>query len=260
MNDQVVVGYLTAGQPEAAFVSSLTRLLSKQENRIIGDIQIISGPNVDSARNQLFDTWLNETVADYFLMVDDDMVLPPDAITRLRGHRKDIIGGLCFSQSLSGITRPVIHIMEEDENGKPHLAIMYDYPTDTVLEVAGTGGACMLVTRRCAKAIKDAMGDHAMPWFAFGMHNNVRIGEDIGFCLRAAKVGYKTFVDTGLEVPHIKRHTVGEVEYIRSLLSNDHPYYDLREKVPIYQELVHGDVSQHGDRSGNEGVSGSSES
>jgi hypothetical protein len=254
MNDQVVIGYLTAGQPEAAFMASITRLIGNPENRIIGDIQIVSGPKVDNGRNQLFRTWLDETTADYLFMVDDDHAVPPDAITRLRGHRKDIVGGLCFTVSRTGVLRPTIHVAEEKEDGSAQITILYDYPTDSLIQVTGTGAACMMVSRRCAREVGKAMGDHPLPWFAFGMHNGLEIGEDVGFCMRAAKVGFDSWVDTGLEVPHLKIASFGEVEYVRSLMQNNHPYYDLREQVPIYRELTNGNFSLSGDRSGSEGV------
>lgn len=243
MNDQVVVGYLSAGNPELGFIVALDALRGNPDNHIVGTIAISSGPKVDKGRNQLFQTWLEETSADYFLMLDDDMVPPPDTAARLMRHRKDIVGALVFAESLSGNVRPVIHVAEEGPDGRAVMRVLYKYPTNTLIPVDGTGGACMLVTRRCAREVKEAMGDHAMPWFAHGLHNNLEIGEDIAFCMRAAKLGFQTWVDTGLEVPHIKKHTVGEVQYVRALMSESHPYYDLRAEVPIYQELTNGDGS-----------------
>lgn len=257
MNDQVAVGYLTGGLPEAAFVGSFTRLIGNPANNVIHTIQVISGPKIDKGRNQLVERWLDETHADYLLMVDDDMVLPIDTAARLMRHRKDIIGGLCFSVSLTGTMRPSIFQMVERDDGKPALDVMFNYPTDQVIQADGVGGACMMISRKCAREVKKAMGNHPMPWFAHGLHNGVEIGEDASFCLRAAKVGFSTWVDTGLEIPHIKPATFGEVEYVRSLMSSSHPYYDRRDEVPIYQELTDGSASPSPYRSSPERLSSS---
>lgn len=255
MNDQVVLGFISAGNPELSFMSSVIRLIYNPDNRLVSVISVHSGPKIDDARNSLFNTWLDETNADYLLMVDDDMVLPPNVIQRLMSHRKDIVGALCFSEGIGGKVRPVIHVIEEEDD-KPTINVLYNYPTNSLLRVAGTGGACLLVTRRAAKSIREQMGDHVMPFFAFGMHHNVKIGEDIAFCLRASKAGFDTWVDTGIVIPHIKKHTVTEVEFVRSLMMEDHPYYDERGKVPIFRELTSGNTSQHSDKQSGERLPG----
>jgi len=187
-------------------------------------------------------------------MVDTDMVLPPDTIKRLIGHNKDIVGGLCFAGGWSGVIKPTIHVVKPDEEGKPVIEILWDYPPDTLLEVDATGGACIMITRKCAEGIWAARGvDHPMPWFAHGMHNGVRIGEDIAFCLTAGKLGYKVYVDTGLEIGHIKSYAMGSTDYVRSLMDDSHPRYNQRDEVPIYRSLVHGDTGLTSDRPSPEG-------
>lgn len=176
-------------------------------------------------------------------MVDTDMVLPDDTISRLISHNKDIVGGLAFTAGMNSAMRPTLHVIREGEDGLPYVDILWDYPPDSLVEVDGTGGACLMVTRKAAQAVWDARGeDHKMPWFAFGMHNGVEIGEDIGFCLTAQKVGFKTYVDTGLIVGHIKPRILGQDDYVRSLMQENHPYYTRRGEVPIYQDLT-GDYS-----------------
>jgi len=250
----IAIGYVHPEKVSAFFMSSLVRLLRLEGHRIEGVIAIHSGPKVDDARNQLFKEWLRKTNANRLLMVDTDMILPENTIKRLIGHNKDIVGGLCFSGGWSGTVKPVIHRVEPDENGQARLTVVYDYPPDTLMEVDGTGGACMMISRRCAEDVWRARGeDHQMPWFAYSMHNGLRIGEDIAFCLTAQKVGYKTYVDTGLEIPHVKPTTLGEVDYVRSLLNENHPHYNQRDTVPIYRELLDGDASLDSDRQSPEG-------
>jgi hypothetical protein len=87
-----------------------------------------------------------------------------------------------------------------------------DYPVNTVVDVAATGSACILIHRAVFETIRDEMGD---TWYdpipnpyVGGMH-----GEDISFCLRAAKLGFQTHVHTGVRTSHLKHLWLSEVDY-----------------------------------------------
>ena len=69
----------------------------------------------------------------------------------------------------------------------------------------------MLFRSRVLEGLLKVRGsNHPLPWFAHGVHNGVQVGEDIAFCLTAAKVGFQTWVDTGLVVPHVKPRFIQE--------------------------------------------------
>jgi len=233
----VSIGYCHPEHVSAFFHDSLIGLLQREWHRVQGIISVLSGPKVDMARNHIMKRWLKSTDTDYLLMVDTDMVLPPDTLDILINHDKDIVGGLCFSgMGSGGSVKPVIKVIEENE-----ILVLWDYPTDTLVQVAATGAACVLIKRKVAEGVWQARGkDHPMPWFAHGMHKNVQIGEDVAFCLTAGKVGYEVWVDTGLIIPHVKPRLIADGDYVISLSREDHPNYEYREKVPIYQEILDG--------------------
>lgn len=217
------------------------RALPRERTSFVG---IFSGPKVDSARNKAFKVWLEETDATHFLFVDTDMVIPRDTIPRLLSHDKDIVGGLCFAGGPNSVVKPTLHVIQENDEGHPTLELLWDYPPNSLVQVDGTGAACMMVKREVAEKVWEARGrDHRLPWFAHGMHNGVEIGEDIAFCLTAGKCGYEVWVDTGLEVPHVKPVFMGQREYVLSLSQESHPYYTDRESVPIYQDMTNGNSS-----------------
>ena len=190
--------------------------------------------------------WLTETTASHLLMVDTDMILPPYLIEALLEADKDIVGGLCFTgngPSLSNLA-PTIRVIRPNEDGKPNIEVLWDYPRDTLVKCDATGAACMLIKRKVAEDVWEARGkDHPLPWFAHGVHNGIEIGEDVAFCLTAGKLGYEIWVDTGLVIPHVKARFLTDVEYALSLSKADHPYYDEREKVPAYKEILDGSSS-----------------
>ncbi len=242
----VAIGYCHRPEVSAYFHTSMLEL--REQEWIKGNpapvIAVMSGPKVDSARNTVFRRWLGETDASHLLMVDTDMLIPSETIERLLSYDKDIVGGLAFTGigQLSSVV-PAVRIIGE-EDGAPTIEPMWEYPTNSLVQVAAMGAACMLVKRKVAEAIWEARGkDHPLPWFAYGIHNGVEIGEDIAFCLTAGKVGFEVWVDTGLVIPHDKHRFITDAEYALSLSREDHPYYNLKEKVPIYQELLNGNPS-----------------
>ena len=190
--------------------------------------------------------WLNETTATHLLMVDTDMILPPNTIEVLLAADKDIVGGLCFTGNGPSLSKlaPTIKVVRPTENGKLGIEILWDYPTDTLVRCNATGAACMLIKREVAEKVLESRGeDHPLPWFAHGVHNGIEIGEDVAFCLTAGKVGFEVWVDTGLVVPHVKARFLTDMEYVLSLSKDDHPYYDSREEVPVYKEILDGSSS-----------------
>lgn len=237
---KVSIGYCHSEQISSFFHSSLLALLHMEQHRVSNIIEVLSGPKVDHARNKIFSRWLKEGNTEYLLMVDTDMVLPVDTLSRLLKHDKDIVGGLCFSgMMMTNTVNPTLRIIDEEG-----IKIMWNYPINSLVQVAATGAACILVKRQVAEDMLEARGpDHVMPWFAFGMHNGVAIGEDVGFCLTAGLLGFEVWVDTSLVIPHVKPTFIQEEEYVVSLSNKGHEKYDDREDIPIYREIMNGHLS-----------------
>lgn len=211
-SDRVLVGFCHRDEYSAYFGNSLLRM---QMNcpQMADFIGVRSGPRIDDARNEIFRLALG-TDCTHVLMVDTDMVLPVDLIPRLLAHRKPIVGGLTFSGGLSGKIIPSMRQIITDERGKPTLEPYWDYPKNSLFRVDAHGAAALLVERAVIQKILEARGpNHAMPWFAQSMHNGVAIGEDVAFCLTAAKVGFQVWCDSSLDVLHHKAFFIGEQEF-----------------------------------------------
>jgi len=246
----VSIGFCHPSIVSAFWAESMISLVGFSAPIINGIISVWSGPKVDEARNDIFRIWLDTKETDYLFMVDTDMNFPNDALLRLIQHDKDIVGGLCFTSDhlLSKVT-PTIAILVPQEGGGNSLQPLWDYPEDSLVPCDATGGAFILVKREVAVKMREARGkDHAMPWFAHGMHGNTRIGEDIGFCLSARALGFEVWVDTGLVIGHVKPQIVGPPEYAISLSRSIHPAYNDRDEIPVYQRLVNGHNSSDGDK------------
>jgi hypothetical protein len=83
---------------------------------------------------------------------------------------------------------------------------MHDFEPNTVIPVAATGAAFLLIHRSALEAIRTRAYNKTFTWFQETEMGGRPVGEDITFCLRALESGFKTFVHTGVEVGHHKSH------------------------------------------------------
>lgn len=126
--------------------------------------------------------------ADAIFWCDSDIILPPDAISRLVAAQKDFVTGIYF------------------QRGKPHWPLIShfdrlhetfnwftDWPESVIAPIDGCGFGCVLTSVALLESISTAG-----PWFAFE-----KFSEDFDFCLRAAKVGFQLYVDTGVLCGHL---------------------------------------------------------
>lgn len=167
--------------------------------------------NLAKARNRLVVEFLtNEAYAEaeWLLFLDTDMEYPPDLLLRLVGRARQfdlkILGGLCVIVTEKG---PLPTLFVHDDRSLTR--IMFDYPDDTVAQVAATGTGCLMVHRSVFEEMQATAGGSENAWFGYDVRTSKEgvewaVGEDVSFCLRAAEAGHKTHVDTSLPVGHHK--------------------------------------------------------
>jgi hypothetical protein len=200
------------------------------------------------ARNDLFvNLRKSGQLADYVLLMDDDMTPPEDAIVKLLAHDVDIVAGACTVR-----TDPPMpnfrHWVPEIFNWRTMLdwtTVDGRYMGEGLVEVGGVGGAFMLVKT----PVLDKLGEYYMScrfereylgmnedaahrieagrrkiakatgnefWFQFLMHpwGDGEFGEDLSFCFKARECGYKIFVDTSVCPGHIGSYAFKIADYL----------------------------------------------
>lgn len=213
MTDRVVIGYCHPFEVPAPFMESMLSLVVFDMNgphRLAnggGWIDRYSSANITQARNGIVETFLDDTQAEWLLMVDADMTFPPDIIERLLGAADEdtapVVGALCFGTD-DGTLFPTLYQMVTDESG-PRFVRFRDWPEDTLFQVTATGAACLLVHRKVLVAMREK---HPAPysWFQETQLGDVAMGEDMTFCARAGLLGFPIYVHTGIEAGHCKAH------------------------------------------------------
>lgn len=152
---------------------------------------IDSGYTIAENRNYLAAQAIKNE-CDFLLMIDDDMIFPPETLEVMVGRNKDIIG---LPYNVKALPKPgsderqrhnVTYLPTNDPSEEPDMTEPF--------EVLAIGGGVMLVKTEVFKKLDQ-------PHFGFDSYENgmTKVGEDSWFCYKATKNGYKIWCDPTLE-------------------------------------------------------------
>src|SRR6266704_401514 len=216
MGQRAVVSYVRPDYVRGEFMESALALAHFSETTIDTFLPQRSGPNIVRARNAICRKFMTEQTAPWLLMVDTDMVFNPDVLDRLvaAAHPVDrpIVGALCFSESDNG-GEPYSTMYEIVQRGPQRTFARYaQWEEDTLKPVTGTGTGCLLVHRDALDRIAQAKPlSTVTPWFKEMVLDQLLMGEDLYFCLKAQAAGLQVYVHTGIQVGHLKSTMLGKV-------------------------------------------------
>lgn len=147
-------------------------------------LQMVMSCDVADNRNKLAQ-YAVDNHFDFIFFLDGDVTFNGDALEKMLKHDKDIVA-LAYNHRrlpLESVIRPL-----DGNINKP-------IPKE-LFEAASCGTGSMLIRTLVFR-------DIPKPWFDFSYENGERIGEDVNFCRKARKAGYKIWVDTTIPVRHI---------------------------------------------------------
>lgn len=223
----VLVAVPNTGILRAKTASSLRLAVAEaQKSGVVSRIAIqqVTASPVELARHRLADTFLADPGWTHLFFVDDDMVLPPNAVARLLKHQKPIA---CFPcpmfapQPPNGayagpsITANIWNILSGSGTANEDRLVRYiepdEYPTGhsaSTFECDATGLACCLIERQVLESLQG-------PMFAVRFTENgreKRIGEDAYFFERCRERGFRVTVDPTSLCDHLKPIDLTHIE------------------------------------------------
>jgi len=227
---KVILGYLHPGMVHGAFMRSLLNMLvydASHDRRLFdggGIVEYQAGANLATPRNQLVEQFRAIGTAEWLLMVDSDMTFPANALDRLLDRadpdEAPIFGGLCFGLDGEGHA-PTLYDIFPGDDGQPMVGRYREWEIDSLMKVAGTGTAFLLIHRTVFErfdAFEPQPGttafNKAFPYFQETEYFGKPIGEDLTFCFRAGFLGIPVHVDTSLHIGHIKDRELNFASYI----------------------------------------------
>lgn len=194
-----------------------------------GHFSLLSGAQITKSRNRITRQFLDMPgEPDWLLMIDADMEFDPDLAERLveaaHPELRPIVGGLCFAYMRDNERKfwPTLYAWIP---GTERLRRLTQYPADTLVPVAATGAACLLVHRSVFVEMAKRWPP-PWPWFAETpfyerdeagepiLETGDAYSEDITFCLRAQAAGFPIHVHTGIRIGHVKEFVADEEAFI----------------------------------------------
>lgn len=186
---------------EANFVECLLNLKTVGECNIL----LLKSSLIYDARNQVSHKAV-EGGYDYILWLDSDMTFEPDLLERMMNSigDKQFLTALCFSRRppFKTCLFDQIDVVKDGVALLPKTHNWYEYPRDTITEVAGSGFACVLQKIEMVDIMNATYG---VPFFPIA-----GLGEDLSYCYRAKQIDIKMYADTSIKVGHIMRVSVDE--------------------------------------------------
>lgn len=174
----------------------------------------VRGYDVATARNRIAQKAI-DLGTDYVLMVDNDVVLPKDALQLLLEDARDVCLGYYAHRDAQNIYRGRTCICKlKDENGEEY----YHYPLEseytaaevcamkdageTKIEVHGGGMGCALIKTEVFKRLSYPWYD----WVNYGDKNRGMLSEDLYFCTQCHIVSIPIYADVRVGCGHMLRH------------------------------------------------------
>ena len=151
------------------------------------------------ARNKIHDLFLDNPYTTHLLMLDSDVLPPPNVISRLLDHDKDLVGGYYRKKEkfpIAGedgtkrfIQRPVVYDFNSYKDGIPMYVARMDAGSG-LESVDAMGAGCWLMSRKLAESLGRSPYD---------MNSG---GEDMVICKKTKDLGYDIWVDWDMPCAH----------------------------------------------------------
>lgn len=175
------------------YVMSLVNMLGALIGKVNVKIKFYQSCLVNVGRNVIG----QNLPTDYLLFIDSDIVFPAWGLERLISHNKDIVGGMYFKKL------------------PPHQPLVYKYknwhhesipnPPSQLFECDGIGTGFLLIKKNVLEALYNPKfaRKNGYPFNFIQKPDGNDIGEDLSFCIRARKKGFKVWCDPTIPLKHV---------------------------------------------------------
>lgn len=176
--------------------------------------EFVRGYDCATARNNIAQMAINKN-ADYVLMVDNDVVLPQDAIRNLLDDRKDVCLGFYAHRDADNIYRGNTCICKRfDGNGKEYFnyPLESEYRADEMkqmrdggqykVQIHGGGMGCAMIKTDIFRILKYPWYD----WVNYADEHRGMLSEDLYFCEKCKMKGIPLYTDTRVGCGHLMRY------------------------------------------------------
>lgn len=193
MQPKIVIGVPTGEFARQAKFYDYLAMLDKPEGTFTSSSH---GQSPATNRNIIIEQAL-QLEATHVFFVDDDVLIPRDALKKLLAHDKDIVSGLYLQRNFPHA--PIAFNVSLND-GKCRYKFLNNKETGLV-EVVNFGLGCCLIKT-------DVFRNIPKPWITIGQLNAQEWNDDIAFFNRCTQAGYHLFLDLDVRCGHMATATV----------------------------------------------------
>ena len=196
----------------------------------------------DAARNFITKLFLEKTKYDFMLQIDSD-VLPDQNILSMADWNLPVVSGAYLVMGEHDIN--IAAYRETIIDGNPRLGLSFTdedkktYPRP--IEIDRAGGGALMIQRETLETMKKTEGCWPPFKFQYDEDGLQKIGEDMDFCGKAKKAGFKIYLDRRFPCYNNKSVDLDKVNRIIK------KHYDNRSHLDQHLEL---NVKSNGNNNG----------
>ena len=158
------------------------------------------------ARNNVLKRFLEEGPWGWLFFLDDDVILPPDALMKLLASGRDYIAGMYYQRFAP--FAPAHGVAQHNAEGKVQKGPLPPYTPGEIIPADLIATGATLMSRRCVEAMAKRYprpfewGFDIAPVPTEGGGFLEAISEDYLFSTRANALGFRSYIHTGVQGRH----------------------------------------------------------
>lgn len=198
MNTKILIGIPTNRMIQPQMMMSLVEMIQDSKELDTKVILADKGYTIAENRNYLGIQTLKGGYS-HLMMIDDDMIFPPDTLKRMISHDKDFVGVLANSRTLPPMSM-VTQFNQEEIPIEDRLLGRQEFPKE-LFKCKAVGGAVLLIK-------SDVFNKIGKPWFSNEVAENGlnKLGEDYWFCREVERAGIDMWIDPTIKIGHIGQY------------------------------------------------------
>lgn len=173
---------------EVSFTEFWIRMMQHSGFMPWDDFAASKGTYLPKARNFIHNAFLDSDKP-YLMMLDSDVLFPPNIADRLMSHNLPMVGGWYRDKNATDHHPTVYDFVKEDMDGVAHWKFR-THPGDGIEKVDGMGAGCWLMSREVAEKLgKDP-------------YDMLTGGEDLVLSRKLMKLNIPLYVDWSVNCAH----------------------------------------------------------
>ena len=167
---------------------------------------------IDHARNSIVKTFIEDTDADWLMMIDDDQTVPENFWQLCAVMDADVVSGLTFVWVGNGAPEAMLRVNNYglDKDHQCYNLPIPDKSAQQPYKVPIVGTGCIAIRRRVFAPPPHGLGTSPF-FFTYAEDRKVKAGEDINFSVAANQKGFTLAVHPGVFFDHTKAIPMSQI-------------------------------------------------